>query len=763
MKITNPFFWLLALCAGSLQAQDFYDISQLQEIKLTFFQSNWDYKLDSLKSVNEEAYLLAASVEINGEIFDSVGVKYKGNSSYNAGNQKNPMHIELDHVHKNASYKGYSDVKLGNGFADPSFIREPLSYEILQQYMVSPRANHAKLWINGTYWGVYSNQESINKKFIREHFYTDGERPFFKCNPIGGAGPGGNGNPDLVYSSSDSTAYYSRYELKSDFGWRQLVALMDTLKNHPAGIDKILDVDRALWMLAFNDVLVNLDSYTGAFAQNYYLYFDENGRWIPVVWDLNMSFGGFPSLGTGSGPGGGLSVTQMQNMDPLVQSTNANRPLIQKLLANPVYKRQYLAHVRTILAENFADTHYRDRAVEIQNVIDSAVLTDTKKFYTYQNFHNNLDQTIAGGGPGGGAPGITLLMNARNTYLNGTTVLAATAPDITNVSASPATPAPGEAVWITATLANATSVSLGYRIHTWDVFQKTPMYDDGAHQDGAAGDGVWGGSFVADAVQNQYFIYAENANAGRFSPERAEYEFYSIQTDLPAPAVGQIVINELMADNKTGATDEAGQNEDWVEIFNLTDNTYDLEGLYLTDDAGQPDKWAFQHGSILYPHGYLVVWLDEDQSQGVLHSSFKLSADGEFLMIATAAGDVIDSLSFGPQLADTTWGRYPNGTGSFTFMPPTFGAFNSLVVKAYEPWQDASLRIYPNPAGQSLTIRSDSPLGLVQMTDMWGRRVIQTEISESNVVQLDVENLPPGMYRIAAGSRKARLISVQHP
>jgi hypothetical protein len=41
--------------------------------------------------------------------------------------------------------------------------------------------------------------------------------------------------------------------------------------------------------------------------------------------------------------------------------------------------------------------------------------------------------------------------------------------------------------------------------------------------------------------------------------------------------------------------------------------------------------------------------------------------------------------------------------------------------------------------------------------------VIQTEISESNVVQLDVENLPPGMYRIAAGSRKARLISVQHP
>jgi hypothetical protein len=751
MKITNPFFWLLALCAGSLQAQDFYDISQLQEIKLTFFQSNWDYKLDSLKSVNEEAYLLAASVEINGEIFDSVGVKYKGNSSYNAGNQKNPMHIELDHVHKNASYKGYSDVKLGNGFADPSFIREPLSYEILQQYMVAPRANHAKLWINGTYWGVYSNQESINKKFIREHFYTDGERPFFKCNPIGGAGPGGNGNPDLVYSSSDSTAYYSRYELKSDFGWRQLVALMDTLKNHPAGIDKILDVDRALWMLAFNDVLVNLDSYTGAFAQNYYLYFDENGRWIPVVWDLNMSFGGFPSLGTGSGPGGGLSVTQMQNMDPLIQSTNANRPLIQKLLANPVYKRQYLAHVRTILAENFADTHYRDRAV----------LTDTKKFYTSQNFHNNLDQTIAGGGPGGGAPGITLLMNARNTYLNGTTVLAATAPGITNVSASPATPAPGEAVCITATLANATSVSLGYRIHTWDVFQKTPMYDDGAHQDGAAGDGVWGGSFVADAVQNQYFIYAENANAGRFSPERAEYEFYSIQTDLPAPAVGQIVINELMADNKTGATDEAGQNEDWVEIFNLTDNTYDLEGLYLTDDAGQPDKWAFQHGSILYPHGYLVVWLDEDQSQGPQHASFKLGAGGEFLMLSNGAGGVVDSVSFGPQIADISFGRYPNGTGDFVAMPRTFNAVNSLSSGTSHLWQDASLQILPNPAFDLLSIRSGQPLGRILVSDALGQQVLQLDAGDKLSVMLDLSRMPAGLYFAQVGQRPVKRITLQ--
>ena len=74
---------LSCLCvAVNLTAQSFYDSGILQEIKITFFQDNWDFKLDSLKNIDGGDYLLARSVEINGELFDSVGVKYKGNSSY---------------------------------------------------------------------------------------------------------------------------------------------------------------------------------------------------------------------------------------------------------------------------------------------------------------------------------------------------------------------------------------------------------------------------------------------------------------------------------------------------------------------------------------------------------------------------------------------------------------------------------------------------------------------------------------------------------
>ncbi|MBK7009941.1 MAG: CotH kinase family protein [Saprospiraceae bacterium] len=116
--------------------------------------------------------------------------------------------------------------------------------------------------------------------------------------------------------------------MKSDAGWKELMHLCDTLVNHSDAIEEILDVDKALWMLAFNVVMVNLDSYSGSFAQNYYLYRDNNDRFASLVWDLNMSFGGFPNMGGGGGA----------TLDILYNANNTARPLIQKLLNNATYK-----------------------------------------------------------------------------------------------------------------------------------------------------------------------------------------------------------------------------------------------------------------------------------------------------------------------------------------------------------------------------------------------------------------------------------------
>ena len=112
----------------------------------------------------------------------------------------------------------------------------------------------------------------------------------FKCNPESVFS--GNGS-SLEYLGTDSASYEDYYELKSDFAWQDLIDLTYTIANNPIDLESILDVDRALWMLAFNNVLVNLDSYTGPFRQNYYLIKDDNNRMNTITWDLNESFGGF--------------------------------------------------------------------------------------------------------------------------------------------------------------------------------------------------------------------------------------------------------------------------------------------------------------------------------------------------------------------------------------------------------------------------------------------------------------------------------------
>src|SRR3954469_3662079 len=336
-----------------------YDQNTIQKIEITFTQSDWDQELDTAKA-GFDSYILASKLKINGVEFDSVGVKYKGNSSYNANSKKNPLHLEMD-TYKNQNYQGIKDIKLGNAYADPSMVREVLSYDILKNYMDCPRSNFSKVFINGAYIGLYANDESITKGFCSDHFYSS-KNTFVKCNPIGTAAS--NTKSNLKYLGADSSAYFNFYEMKSEKGWKELVGLCDTVTNYPGSLASVLDVDRALWMLAFNNTLVNLDSYNGVFAQNYYLYKDNTKRFNPIIWDLNMSFGGFPFVGVSNSSLNGLPVAEMQKLPVISHSTDQYWPLIKDVISNASYKRMYIAHMRTIVNEMLASKYYQTKATQ---------------------------------------------------------------------------------------------------------------------------------------------------------------------------------------------------------------------------------------------------------------------------------------------------------------------------------------------------------------------------------------------------------------
>ncbi len=734
----NKLFLLTPLLFVSVVtfSQNFYDRSTVQTIEIFFGFTNWDSQLDA--ATTTDTYIVADSVRINGVSFDSVGVKYKGNSSYNANNNKNPLHIELDHIKGNQDYQGYTDIKLQNGYSDPSMIREVLSYAILEQYMDCPKANFANVYVNGTLRGMYSSAESINKKFNGEHYYLSNDS-YFKCNPVGGAGPGSTINPDLKYINMDSSSYFNGYELKSTYGWNRLVDLINTLNNNFTNIESKLDVDRALWMLAFNNVLVNLDSYSGAFRQNYYLTWDLNDRFVPTVWDLNMSFGGFPG-GTGSGP---YTAT---SLDPMSNSTSTNHPLIVKLLSNPMYKRMYMAHLRTIVQENFASQDYLTMANDLRTTIDASVQSDPYKFYTYTQFQNSLTTDIPGGGPPGSTiPGLQNLMSGRTTYFSTNSNYNLVAPTISAFSASNITPAFGETIYLTATCSNESTVYLGYRSNHQLKFNRVQMFDDGAHGDGAAGDHVYGYQVTIVGAIFEYYIYAENSTAGLFSPQRAEHEYHTLTISLPYCNIGDVLINEIIASNGSSAYDSNGENDDWVELYNTTSSAIDLSGMYLSDDALNIMKWSFPIGTSIPANGYLLVWCDNDLGQSGLHTNFKLSSLGENLIFSNGA-TVYDQVAFGVQSTDVAFARCPDGGSNFALVTPTPEANNGCQASILELEEAFQLKLFPNPFSEHLNIEcGESSNVTVKISDLQGRIIYSNSIG-FGLNQLNVSNWSNGVY-----------------
>jgi hypothetical protein len=378
-----------------------------------------------------------------------------------------------------------------------------------------------------------------------------------------------------------------------------------------------------------------------------------------------------------------------------------------------------------------------------------------------------------GGGAGGGGgrsviPGVFRLLQGRLNYLNSTTEFAAVAPTITVPTTLPASPALNDTVWVTTTIgrnsgAAVSAVLLGYRYDHARKFNQVSMFDDGRHHDGAAADGVYGTGVKAVALQTEYYVYAENANAGLFSPRRAEHEFYSFSARATAlPTAGQVVVNELLADNGVGQVNNANSHEDWIELYNTTSTPFNLTGLYLTDDPTTHNKWAFPAGTSIAANGYLIVWADNDQTTGSgLHANFKLSKSGEYTILSNGARTVLDSVGFGAQTTDVTWGRLPNGTGPFRQLVPTYNAQNQqLALASTSAVAAAQVALYPNPANATVTI-SGAEGAEVLLYNALGQ-IIRRQRLVAGAGEVNTADLPAGIYYVQAGQNVRRKLVVLH-
>jgi spore coat protein CotH len=712
---------------------EFYDTDNIREININFYDENWDHLLDSLYIEGEGGRILA-NIEIDGSTYYSVGVRYKGYSSVSVNYTKNPFNIKLDYVIEDQNHEGIDKLKLSNVIQDPSFLREVLSYEVCRKYMPASKANYANLYIDGVLWGLYTNVQAVNKEFLIENFGSK-YAPFFKCNPEELDIQIGAENSNLSNThGTDSADYMPYYDIESDFGWSSLYHLIDTLNNAPDEIDQVLNVDRTLWMHALNYSMINFDSYIG-YGQNYYMYLDQANQFNPLIWDLNMSFGSFRLTDASQLFYGGFDILQAQNMDPLVHHnfiSVAPRPLMTSLFASDRNRKMYLAHIRTIVEENFLNQEYSTRAESLKQMIYQDVLNDTNKFYSDNDFIMNINDQVSL--VSSICPGITQLMDARSEYLSSYPGYSGE-PTISNISTSSDGLIFGNDVWINATISDATYAHVSYRFGNNQRFVSVEMFDDGTHNDGSAGDGVYGCKIENCSNSVDYYLYADNDASGVFSPVRAAHDFYNINSNISS---GDLVINEVMSNNVSIAADPSGNFEDWIELYNTTNFPISTNNLYLSDNLSNLLKWDLPN-HMIPANGYYVIWADEDGNQGEEHANFQLSNTGENITLSNADSTLIDDVSYQMQNIDIAYGRSPNGIGYFTMLTPTFNSSNDMTsVIAYQ--ETNVLAASPNPFTDHLSINS---VGSYSINDLYGRRVMK---GSDNVI--NSSDWAPGVYFI---------------
>ena len=750
------------LLSGKSAPSGFYDSALVRNLYLNFNQPNYWTQLTTNYPTRTH---IPANLVFEGISLDSVGVSFKGNTSYTGTgtSQKKSFSIKTEEFIDNQDLLGYSTLNLNNAFQDASFLREVFYLHQIRQHIPAAKANFVHLYINDQDWGLYPNVQQINKDFLEEWFLSNDGANFRAhvrtAGGPGGGGPGGGGGPNwgdgtaaLNYLGADTALYQEKYTLKSsdiNNSWQKLVTACDVLNNTPTAqlknvLPQYFDIDRVLWFLASEIAFEDDDSYVFKGKMDYYIYFDpETQRFTPLEFDGNSV----------------MDVNPV-SWGPFYNVNNVNYPLLNKLLTVPEWRQRYLAHFRVILQDELNPTLCNAMLDNFKAQIDALVQSDPKKLYSYNAFVtevNALKSWIA----------------QRNTFLSSNTEIQQIAPSISwakyinSDGAEWTPPQPSTPVNIQ-TQVNSTNgidrVVLWYSDQLTGTFTQVQMFDDGAHYDEAPLDGIFGASIPGFAAGTlvRFYIEALAGNAAKsaaYHPRGAEHDVFVYQVSTANSSIASVVINELMASNTGIVLDEFGETEDWVELHNTSATAVDLSGFYLSDNSLNLNKWEIPAGTLIQPFGYLVFWADEDSSQGSNHMNFKLSALGETLMLLDGDLNLVDSLSFGAQQANVSLARIPNGFGPFTPEEPTFGYNNDHGALLIDDVSPSRLSLFPNPARNFIRIAGLDAGSPVLVHDTGGRLVYSGRLNSDS--SLDLSNFAPGCYVITAGLAHARFI-VQH-
>ncbi len=414
-------FSLFTQINAQIEGDQLFKNDQIVRIDLNFNQQNfWDSLVINYETTTYMKADLTLTDASGTYVFNEVGVRLKGNSSYGHPGNKKSFKIDFNKYVNGQNYDGLKKLNFSNGFKDPSLIREKIFFDLCQDAEVAaPRANFANVYFNDILWGFYTVIEQIDDQFL-DWKILDDDGNLFKAGSNFGGGPGGGGDAeaDLKYYGPDQADYEDRYELKSNESendWTDLIAFTDFINNSSNedfenNINDHLELQEYLRSAALDNLFSNLDSYTNS-ARNYYIYHNlTSDKWEWIKWDGNESFGSY-----GGGPGLGDMTTLALNYH------SNNRPLLENIFESELLYAQYESEMCFLLTNFFNPNYMHPHIDDIKSIVQASVYADENKMYSDDDFDTIIDSNISGGGgPGGNTTyGLKPFISQKHDYATG--------------------------------------------------------------------------------------------------------------------------------------------------------------------------------------------------------------------------------------------------------------------------------------------------------------------------------------------------------
>ena len=694
----NSIVVIILICILSAdESWKVYDDSSISTINITINPNTLDWIYNNVESDSLHSVIVHFQNEHITETIDSVGFRLRGNTSRTSA--KKSFKLDFNHFISGRDFYNIEKLNLNGEHNDPSIVRSKICWDIYNESgIIAPRAAHAKVYINDNYYGLYISVEHIDDSFLKKNFNDDSGN-LWKC-----LWPA-----DLTYRGENPENYYPYYgddrpyELKTNtdnYDYEPLANLINILHHNPESLESVLDIKSTLQYFAMNILLGSWDDYR-YLRNNFYLYHnpsDDLIYWIPYDYDNTFGIDWFN--------------IDWSSIDPYTYNVidNDGRPLTDYLFSLPRY-RTILTHFMSFYNNNLVNLDSLNAGLEeYQSSLLSAVQEDYFRTLDY-GFTNNdfIDSYGENYSNQHVKQGIKEFIISRNLTLNQQLIFDDNSPIIYDVDVSHNIALVDQEIEISVAMFNEVENFHFIYARTddleWQTIDMNYMPDSTSKY--IEDHDRWIIDIIYEEIGTYvWYLSATNSHGTERFPK---FGFKDLQI-IPQAQIPTVVINELLAKNETVNSDEQGEFDDWLELWNYGLESIDLSNYYLTDNPNNSMKWNFPSDAVIAPNEYKIIWCDEDQEQGAFHTNFKLSSSGEYLaLIASDGFSIIDSLTFPQQDEDISFGRLNNFDASWDYMSPTPGSINELlsIQDTFYPENFKILKLFPNPFNSNLNIELD--------------------------------------------------------